>query len=194
MMTDHVSVQLRRHLLRTADDRPESGRLEAIVERTLGVPQRLPWMARLRWTLDPIAPLNNEWLRYGAVVLALLLLAGLAVIAAGGPGPRARTVFEGTWTSTDTADGSTQTLVVGPGDAPSVEFEDDFSINCQRRGEPSTVYTAHGTADINGDRLVFPVGAGGCTRAVPAYTAIYDYDRATGELLDYQRIRWVRVP
>jgi hypothetical protein len=194
MMTDQFSVQLRRHLLDTADERPADGRLEAVVERTLGMPQRLPWLARLRWRLDPIAPFNNPWLRYGAVVLSLLLLAGLALIAAGGSGPPARTVFEGTWTSTDTADRSTQTLVIGPGQNPTVHFEDDYSISCQRRGETSTVYSADGTAEITGDRLVFPIPAGGCTRPVPAYTAFYDYDAATGTLLDYQSIRWVIAP
>jgi hypothetical protein len=192
MMTDQFAVQLRRHLLDTADERPADGRLEAVVERTLGVSQRLPWIARLRWRLDPIAPFNNPWLRYGAVALSLLILAAVSVVAFAGTNPRAP-VFEGTWTSTDTADGSTQTLVVGPGTDPTVHFEDDFSVNCQNRAERVTRYRANATGHISGGRLMVDF-VGGCTQVLPVYPAFYEFDAATGTLLDYQSIRWVRVP
>jgi hypothetical protein len=191
-MTEQFAVQLRQHLIEAADDRPEEGRLEAVVQRTAVLPQRMPWAARLRWRIDPIAPLENVWLRYGLVATALLIAAVVLAVLSSVGHANAGTVFEGTWTSADPIDRSTQTLVVEAGQAPAVHFEDDFSVNCQRRGDTSTLYVADGPSEIVGDRLTAHYASGGCIKRIAPYDAFYDYDPATDTLLDYQAIRWVR--
>ena len=193
MMSDQFSVELRRHLLETADERPADGQLEAVVQHTAVVRQRRPWVVRLRWLLDPVAPFGSAGLRYGLVALALLIAAAMVAIVAGGPRPGGDSVFEGRWTSTDAVDASTQTLVVEGGQTPNVHFEDDFSINCERRGDSSTAYVADGPGEILRNRLTARFLSGGCLIRLPPYEAFYDYDSATDTLLDYQRITWVRA-
>lgn len=194
MMNDRFSIQLRRHLLEAADERPADGQLKAVVQRTAVEPQRRPWVVRLRWLLDPVAPFGSVGLRYGLVALALLIAAAMVAILAGGPRPGGGSVFEGRWTSTDPVDASTQTLVVEGGQTPNVHLEDDFSINCERRGDSSTAYVADGPGEILRDRLIARFLSEGCVIRLGPYEAYYDYDSATDTLLDYQRITWVRAP
>ena len=146
MMNDQFAAQLRRHVVENADERPADGQLEAALRRTAA--SRSSGRGLADSGGGPSSGARLGWqVRYG------LAARGAAPRACGGgrPGTPARgqaraTVFQGRWTSTDTADDSTQTLVVAPGTLPSVHFEDDFSINCERRGEPSTVYLADGQA------------------------------------------------
>ena len=193
MMNDQFATLLRRHLVDTANERPASGELESALRRTSVERQFRPWVARLRTRPELGARLGWQ-LRYGLAAVALLLaLAAAAAWYAGSlPGPG--TVFEGRWTSTDTADDSTQTLIVEAGRLPSVHFEDDFSVNCERRGEPSTVYIADGTGEIDGGRLTVTFPSGGCGIDLLQAVWFYDYNEATDTLLDYQDITWTRLP
>lgn len=193
MMTDPFSLLLRRHLLETADERPADGRLETVVQSTAATRQRRSWLVRLRWLVDPAAPFDNARNRYGAAALAPLIAASMIAVLAGGGGPAGRTVFEGSWTATDTTDRSTQTLIVDGGRSPSVHFEDDFSIDCQQRGETSTAYVADGPGEIQGNRLIAHYGSGGCVTRLAPYDALYDYDAATDAILDDQGIMWTRI-
>jgi len=207
MMNDHVSAQLRRYLVETANEMPGDGQLEAVVRRTSTARQLRPWVARLR-TPPVLGSTLGQQMR---LVMVAALIAGLtagvtwivgsqlnhSVInqpTQATPEPTPSTVFEGTWTSSDTADESTQTLVVAPGRSPDVHFEDDFSISCERRGEPSTVYLADGVGEIDRGRLTVTFPTGGCGIELGSAVWFYDYDAATDSLIDYQDIVWHRVP
>ena len=193
MMNDQFPTLLRRHIVDNANERPAEGQLEAALRRTTTEPQFRPWVARLRTRPELGARLGWQ-LRYGLAAVALLLaLAAAAAIHFGSEANRG-TVFEGRWTSTDTPDDSTQTLIVEPGRSPRVHFEDDFSVNCERRGEPSTVFIANGAGEIDGGRLTVDFPSGGCGIDVPPFVWSYDLDPGTDTLLDSQGIVWVRQP
>lgn len=192
MMSDRFSGQLRRHLLETADERPPDGLLEVVMRDAAATRQRQPWVARVRWRLDPIAPLKSARLRVGLVTVALLIVLAMLVVLAAGGGLGRHTVFEGRWTSTDSADRSTRTLVIESGRSPNVHFVDDFSIDCQRRGDTSTVYVADGQAQILGSRLIAHYASAGCETRLAPYDASYDYDASTDTILDDENVQWVR--
>ena len=197
MMRDPSFTPMRRRILETVNEQPALGQLEGIVAATAAMPQRRPWAVRLKWLLEPVSPfgpLASTRVRLGFVVVAMLVLATLAGAVGSGSRPRPTTPFEGTWTSTDTADGSTQTLVVSAGSAPTVHFEDDFSVNCQNRGEASTVYLADGQGEIADGRLTVRFPEGGCTIKVPAAEWWYEYGSSSDSLVDYQGITWSRAP
>ena len=152
MMNDRFAAQLRRHLLESADERPADGQLEAALRLTASEPQYRPWAARLRMRPELECPHRvaaSVWPRCGGVAARDIgrryLVCGLASRRGNG--------LQGRWTSTDAADDSIQTLIVAAGSSPSVHFEDHFSINCERRGEPSTQYVADGAGEIDGGRL-----------------------------------------
>ena len=193
MMNDRFAVQLRRHLVEVADERPADAQLAAVIKATAVTRQRPAWVARLRWLVDPAAPFANARTRYLVAAVALLLVAALVVVVGGGV-LGGRTPFEGSWTSIDIVDRSTQLLVIAAGEEPSVHFEDDFSINCQRRGEAMTAYVADGTGELFGSRLIVQFPGGGCVTQVPPFEWFYDYDEATDTLLDHAGITWTRLP
>jgi hypothetical protein len=115
-----------------------------------------------------------------------------AAIFAGGT-PR-RTVFEGTWTSIDPADGSTQILIVGAGTSPTVHFEDQFATGLACRAEAVKVFAAEGSGEISDDRLdaSFPDG-GGCGGMTVDVALRLVYDAGTDSLRDQDGLRWFRV-
>jgi hypothetical protein len=193
MMNDRFSVELRRHLLDTANERPADGQLASVVEQVAVTAQRRPIVARLTWYPGRIGPFPSAAVRYGLIVLALVL-AALAAVALGVGGGPARTVFEGTWTATDPGDGSTLTLEVGPGDSPLVHFEDGFASGAACIADEVKVFTADGNAIIAGNRLqaTFPDG-GGCGTVTVGLDAVYHYDAASDTLLDQDDVRWSRV-
>ena len=192
MMNDQFAADLRHHLLENANERPAEGQLETVLRRTGIEPQYRPWVARLR--MRPELGGVGWQVRYGLAAVALLLALAAAAAWYAGTLPAPGTVFQGRWTSTDIADDSIQTLVVAPGRSPAVHFEDAFSINCERRGERSTVYLADGAGEIDGGRLTVSFPTGGCGIDLPPFVWFYDYDAATRTLVDYQDIVWVRAP
>ena len=193
-MNDRFSLLLRRHVLESAEERPADGQLETVLRATSRAPQRRSWLVRLRWLVDPAAPFENGRVRYAAAALALLLVAAAVAIVAVGTAPGRPTVFEGRWTAIDPTDRSIQTLVIGEGRSPSVHLEDDFSIDCQRRGDTSTAFVADGIGEVQAGRLVIRFTSGGCDLRLAPYVVAYTYDAATGTLRDDQATGWSRAP
>jgi hypothetical protein len=194
MMNDRFSAQLRQHLLETADERPADGQFVAIVEHVAITPQRRPLVARLPGFQGWIGPFPTTALRYGLVALALIAATVAAAILVGGSkSPFRSTVFEGTWTTTDPADGSTMFLTVAAGTTPAVQFVDEVSTGGACDLDPVKRFTADGTGEISGSRLVvsFPNG-GGCGLMTVAIAGAYDYN-ADDTLLDQDRVTWTRV-
>lgn len=193
MMNDRFSVELRQHLLATGDERPGDGRLAAIVDGVAVTGQRHPVLARLPWSPAGSNPFPSAAMRYGVIAAALIIaIVGAALLAGGGFS--SRSVFSGTWSSTDPADGSDQTLVIGAGTSPSVHFEDDFATGLACREDAVKVFTADGTGQISDDTLdaTFPDG-GGCGSTTVEIALHLVYDRATDSLRDQDGLVWLRV-
>ena len=192
-MTDRFDALLRQHLLGTADERPAEGQLAAIVTHVEATRQRAGLPARLSWWPGRIGPFPTAVLRYGLVAGALLVALVAALILTAG-GPLSRGGVQGTWRSTDPGDGSTQTLVVGPGDRPAVEFEDDFASGAACVDDAIKIFRADGTGEISGSRLVvtYPNG-GGCGSTVVPLSATYEYREASDTLLDQDGVIWSRL-
>jgi len=111
------------------------------------------------------------------------------------PEPSSGTAFEGRWTSTDPADESTQTLIVGTGTTPVVQFQDDLATGAACVDDQVKVFRADGVGEITGNRLVvaYPAG-GGCGLHLVAIAGRYDYRAATDTLRDQDGVIWDRVP
>ena len=194
-MNDRFGSQLRQHLLNTADEHPADGQLAAVTERVAATTQRRPFVARL--TLNPgrIGAFPATAVRYGLVAVALALV---TVVAAGlmGGTPRApSTVFEGMWTSIDPGDGSTQTLSVGAGSRPAVQFVDEYASGPACTDDPVKRFTADGTGVIVGNHMdvTFPDG-GGCGSRKVFLDGPFDYHQATDTLVGGDGVEWTRMP
>jgi hypothetical protein len=195
MMNDRFDARLRQHLLEAADERPADAQLATIVEQVAVTAQRPPVVARLAWFPRPIVPLPSTALRWAVVAAVLLGLALALVMLGGGGGPTRSTVFEGTWTSIDTADGSRQTLVVGAGLTPALHFEDDLSTGGACDLDPVKLFRADGSGQISGARLAvsYPDGGGCGLRMVQVNPGYYDFDEATDTILGSDRLTWSRT-
>ena len=194
MMNDRFSVQLRQHLVDTANERPAEGHLAAIVEHVAVTSQRRPLTAWLPGVQGRIGRFPAA-LRYGLLALALVLAAVAGALLAGAGAPHPSTPFEGTWTTIDIPDGSTMNLYVGAGAAPSVRFEDLFATGDACIADENKVFTADGVGAITGNRLVasYPNG-GGCGSVLVPIAGEYAYDRGTDTLRDQDGIVWTRIP
>jgi len=194
MMNDRFSVELRQHLLETANERPADGQLATIVAALAATPQRRPLIARLPGLRGRIGPFPAA-VRYALIAIALVLAAVAGAILAGGGTPRPSTPFEGTWTATDIPDGSTMNLYVGSGPTPAVRFEDLFATGAACIQDQSKVFTADGVGEISGNRLVvsYPDG-GGCGSVNVSIDGTYLYDGDTGTLRDQDGVIWTRIP
>jgi hypothetical protein len=195
-MIDRFSVELRRHLVESADEVVPADRLETI-QRLVGVvPQQAPWHVRLRWLVSPWAPYANAGARTAILAAAALLLlaATIGMVALGGGSQGARSPFEGTWTAIDPSDDSVQTLVIGPGPTPEIHYRDAFSASCERAGDASTVFLFDTTGEVQGSRLLVHETSGGCRiHQVFIGAGTYDYDSVSDVLLDGLNATWTRV-
>lgn len=192
-MTDRFAAQLRQHLLETADERPADGQLASVIDGVAATRQRHPLSARLTWNPDRIGPFPSTALRYGLIAVALALATvGGAILAGGASGPS--TVFEGTWITIDPDDGSGMTLVVGPGQAPEVYFEDGYASGGACVNDAVKRFTARGTGEISGDRLVvtYPDG-GGCGLAKVEVSGRYHHVAGSDLLVDKDGLAWSRA-
>ena len=192
-MNDRFAAELRQHLLETANERPGDGRLAAIAEGVAVTGQHHPLVSRLPWSPTRLDPFPTRAIRYGVLVVALIVaLIGAALLAAGGFA--SRTVFTGTWTSIDPGDGSTQTLVVGTGASPSVRFQDQIATGGACNNDPSKVFTADGTGAVDGNHLdtSFPDG-GGCGSVTVPVLLQFVYNDGTDSLRDQDGVDWIRV-
>ncbi len=194
-MNDRFSAQLRQHLLESADERAADGQLATVIDRVADTPQRHPVVARLTWLPGRVGPFSSTALRYGLVALALIAATAAAATLGGGSiAPFRSTVFEGTWTTIDVPDGSTMTLVVGEGTTPAVRFVDELATGGACDLDPVKRFTADGTGEINGSRLVvdFPNG-GGCGLMTEDVPGVYDYLARRDMLLDQDDLHWTRA-
>jgi hypothetical protein len=194
MMNDRFSVQLRQHLLETANERPAEGQLATIVADIASTPQRRPLIARLPELRGRIGPFPAA-VRLGLIALALVLAALAGALLAGLGAPGRSTPFEGSWTAIDVPDGSTMNLYVDAGTRPSVRFEDLFATGDACIADANKVFTADGTGEITGNRLVasYPNG-GGCGSVLVGIAGVYVYDHDTDTLRDQDGIVWTRIP
>jgi hypothetical protein len=103
--------------------------------------------------------------------------------------------FEGRWTATDPGDGSTLTLVVGEGTAPTVQFQDDLATGGVCDADEVKIFRADGAGEITGNRLiaVYPDG-GGCGLMFVPIGGVYHYDADADALTDQDDVTWSRVP
>jgi hypothetical protein len=193
MMNDRFSVQLRQHLLETANERPADGQLATIVGDVAATPQRRPLIAWLPGLQGRVGPFPAA-VRFGLIALALVLAAVAGAILAGGGPPRPSTPFEGTWTTTDVPDGSTMNLYVGAGPTPTVRFEDLHATGDVCRNDAVKVFIADGVGEIAGRRLevTFPNG-GGCGLETVSIGARYIHDPDADRLTDQDGLTWTRV-
>ena len=205
MMNDRFSAQLRKHLIETADERPADGQLAAIVEHVAIAAQRRPlagWLPGFPVRFGPFPAA----VRFGLIAVALVLAAVVGAILGGGgptlpagpspsPSRSPETAFEGRWSATDPADGSTLTLIVGEGLDPVVQFQDDFADGFACAADEVKVFRGDGVGELYGNRLIatYPDG-GGCGSQLVAMSGRYDYDADTDTLLDLNRVTWIRVP
>jgi len=194
MMNDRFSVELRQHLLETANERPADDQLATIVADVAATPQRRPMIARLPGLRGRIGTFPAA-VRFGLIALALVLAVVAGAILAGWGATRPSTPFEGTWTATDIPDGSTMNLYVGSGPTPAVRFEDLFATGAACIQDQSKVFTADGVGEISGNRLVvsYPNG-GGCGSVKVPIDGTYLYDGDTRTLRDQDGIVWTRIP
>lgn len=194
-MNDRFSAQIRQHLLDTADERPAEGQLALVVQGVAHAQQRHPLVARLTRNLGHVGPFPSAGLRFGLAAAALVAVTVGVGLMGGGGAPSGRTVFQGTWTTTDTADGSTLSMIVGTGNAPDIRFEDDNATGAGCRNDAIKHFTANGVGAIAGDRLEtrFPDGGGCGLMLVGVPAGQFDYDAPTDTLLDRHGATWVRV-
>jgi hypothetical protein len=194
MMNDRFSAQLRQHLLDNADERPADGRLAAIVEGVAVTAQRHPLVTRLRWSTVRIHPVPSAAMRFGLIAIALIIAIVGAALASGF-GTQRSTVFEGTWTSIDPGDGSTQTLVVGAGTSPAVHFEDAFATGAACIADEVKVFTMEGVGSVTDSLLevAWPDGGGCGLIKIDVGPGFYTYNEETDALVDGQELTWTRV-
>jgi hypothetical protein len=79
MMDDRFAAQLRRHLLATADERPASDTLAAIIDGVAATAQHPAPLAWLTWFPRRLGPFPSAAVRFALIVLALII----AIVAAG---------------------------------------------------------------------------------------------------------------
>ena len=195
MMNDRFSAQLRQHLIESADERPAGGQLATVIDHLEGTAQRHPVVARLTWLPGRVGPFPSTALRYGLVALALIAATMVGAILGGGSNSLLRsTVFEGTWTTIDVLDRSTMTLVVGEGTTPAVRFVDELATGGACDLDALKRFTADGTGEISGSRLVveFPDG-GGCGLTTVDVAMAFDYVAGSDTLRDQDDLRWTRA-
>lgn len=194
-MDDRFPADLRKHLLETADERPAEGQLAAVIKGVASTRQHPPLVARLTWTPGRIGPVPWAVVRYGLLAAALALAAFVGAMLGAGASPAGGSVFEGTWTATDPADGSGMILVVGPGDEPAVYFEDSYASGDACVIAESKRFRADGNGTVDGHRLTaeWP-DDGGCGRfTVPMVDFQYDYDPGGDTLTDGDGLTWARA-
>ncbi len=194
MMNDRFSAQLRQHLVDTADERPADGRLAAIVEGVAVTPQRHPLAARLPRFGGRADAFPSAAMRFALIAIALIIAIVGAALATGFGGSRS-TMFEGTWTSVDPGDGSTQTLVVGAGTRPAVHFEDAFATGAACVADQVKVFTMAGVGTITDSLLevTWPHGGGCGLTTVDVGPGFYTHDQESDTITDGDNLIWTRV-
>jgi hypothetical protein len=97
MMNDRFSGELRRHLLATADERPDGDALAAIIDGVAATTQRPSWVAHLTWFPKRMSLFPSGVVRFGLIAATLLLaMVAAALAATPGTAPSPSGAFGGT--------------------------------------------------------------------------------------------------
>jgi hypothetical protein len=121
--------------------------------------------------------------RLGVVAVAALLAAAVTV-----PVSAASSGFNGSWSSIDPVDGSTQHLSIkGSGGRVQMSYVDEFGKVCVEVGAPTTVFTGVLTGTISGNDLVGLWKSAGCgpvllLRVTDRFEWFFEYDPGTDTL------------
>jgi hypothetical protein len=114
-------------------------------------------------------------------VLSLTMLGtGSALAAPASP-------FEGTWTSIDPVDGSTQHLVIRGGTNVQLQYVDEYGTTCEEIGASTMVFTGILAGHVSGNDLVAEFKSAGCGTALVltariGFSWIFAYDPGTDTL------------
>jgi hypothetical protein len=126
---------------------------------------------------------------------------GVALVLTSSGGVTATTAgstFAGAWTSRDSADGSTQYLLVSSAPALHVTLVDFYAGYCASHGAASTVFTGSGAGTIDGDALDVVIDRADCGSYrvdLNVFNGLsYAYQAAAGTLVDSYGNTWHRVP
>jgi len=115
--------------------------------------------------------------------IALLgLLVSVPITAAAASSP-----VEGSWTSIDPVDNSTQHLHIQGGTNLKIGYVDEFATTCADIGAPTTVFTANLIGTFSDNELVARFNSGRCgprivLRAADGFAWFFEYDPATDTL------------
>jgi len=96
--------------------------------------------------------------------------------------------FEGSWTSIDPVDGSTQHLSVrGSAGHVQLKYIDEFGTTCVDVGAPTTVFSGVLAGTVAGTEMVATFKSAGCgprlvIRAADRFAWIFEYDQNTDTL------------
>lgn len=191
-VSDDPDLVLGAYFHAIADRRRPEGVVAEVVARTATVRPRPAWYVTARGNLGRPATRLATQPAYRWLAVMLVLMLGLVMLALGGAGGGG-TPFQGRWTSED-HDGSRQSLTVGRGMAPRVDFTDDFASMCAANGDSDTTWEGSATGEVNGGRLHVEFGLAGCSSwFTDGDVFTFDYDSASDTLLDGQSITWHRV-
>jgi hypothetical protein len=118
--------------------------------------------------------------------LAVGVLA-LTLVGAGSAAAAQTSPFEGSWTSIDPVDGSTQHLYVRGGTGVQVQYVDEYGTTCAEIGASSTVFTGTLTGRVSGNELEATFKSAGCgttlvLTAQVGFSWIFEYDPNTDTL------------
>ena len=121
----------------------------------------------------------------GALALCLLAAGLLALAPAVAAAPTSP--FEGSWTSIDPVDGSTQHLYVRGGTGVQVRYVDEYGTTCAEIGASTTVFTGILAGQVSGNELNATFKSAGCgtTLVLTArigFSWIFEYDPSTDTL------------
>ena len=119
--------------------------------------------------------------RLGLALLTVVVSAmvGAATVSASAPSP-----FEGTWSSVDPVDGSTQHLSINGGSNVQLTYVDEYGTTCELIGAPTMVFTGRltGSIQVNDLFAVFKQGACGNVHVLGAniqFGWTFEYDPET---------------
>jgi len=122
--------------------------------------------------------------KLGIVGVATLLCTLVAVpITSAAPS----SPVEGSWTSIDPVDGSTQHLSIQGGANLKLAYVDEYASSCARIGAPTNVFTATLIGSFSDNWLVARFNSGRCgprlqLRAADGFAWFFVYDPATDTL------------
>jgi len=118
----------------------------------------------------------------GGVAVVLCLAVGVPITAAAASSP-----VEGSWTSIDPVDGSTQHLSIQGGTNLQLQYIDEYATTCANIGAPTNVFTGVLVGTFSDNEVVARFNSGRCgprlvLRAADGFAWFFEYDPNTDTL------------